>query len=155
MDYASFNAFAKQFKTFQKEYDDFIERFIYQMAMRALRKTKKLTPVDTGDLRNRWDISEIRQRGNTLEVDLINPLEYASFVEDGHWQDRRWVPGKFIDGRFVYQKYDGQKGGTGIMLKQKWVPGKYMARISIKQIEKEMPKRYELEFKKFMTKFKF
>ena len=54
-DYSQFENMLAQFKTVQKEYDSFIRKFLLEMGMRTLAQTKKLTPADTGRLRNAWN----------------------------------------------------------------------------------------------------
>lgn len=77
---------------------------------------------------NVWKISD---RGLTLEVGTN--VKYAQYVNDGHWTVKsssrgafntkggvaRWVPGVWQGSKFVYKK--GAK--TGMLLKQKFVPG--------------------------------
>ena len=146
MDYSGFEELLKNFKQVQKQHEKFIRDFLKQMGMRCLAQTKKLTPVDTGNLRNRWELSEVFRRGDELYVVLFNPVEYASFVEDGHMQRNRFVPGSFLGGKFEY--IPGYP--MGMVLSNKWIPGYHMARISITKIEREVPKRYESAFKEFM-----
>ena len=43
------------------------------------------------------------------------------------------------------------KNVKGIMLKEKWIPGKHMARISITKVQQEIPKQYEKALKQFMS----
>lgn len=54
----------------------------------------------------------ITKIGSIYEIEIINPIEYASFVEYGH----------------------RTKGGHG------WVKGRYMLTISAKEIERDAPK---------------
>ena len=63
-----------------------------------MRKARKNTPVDTGTLRRNWAIGEIRDTGDGYEVEILNPTEYASYVEYGHrTRDHTgWVQGKFF-----------------------------------------------------------
>ncbi|WP_330938134.1 HK97 gp10 family phage protein [Bacillus licheniformis] len=83
--------------------------------------------IDTGSLLrsfkrgaegNRW---EIEKGGLTLEVGT--ELEYASFVNDGHWtggkDEVRWVPGQWHGGRFQYDP----GSSSGMALKRQWVKG--------------------------------
>lgn len=130
----------------QKKHEAFIRNFLFEMGMRAMAQTKALTPVDTGNLRNRWELQGVFRKGEELYVVLFNPVEYASFVEDGHRQRKRWVPGRWQGNRFIYDR----DAKTGMMLREKWVQGKFMARISINKIENEMPARYEAALRKFL-----
>lgn len=144
------------YKQFQKLYDGvrkmeagsrkFVEDFLVEMALRAMAKAKKRTPVDTGDLRNKWYLSGVARRGNDVMINLVNSAKYASFVEFGHWQQPgRFVPGYWQGSRFVYSP--GAK--TGIVLKEAWVDGYFMATISIQEIEREIPKRLEAAWKQY------
>lgn len=146
MDYRQFQDLLDSFKEVQKQHEAFLRKFLTEMGMRALAQTKKLTPVDTGNLRNRWELSQVYRKGDSLYIVLFNPVEYASFVEDGHMQRARFVPGSFLGGKFEY--IEGYP--MGMVLSNKWIPGHHMARISISKIEREIPKRYEKALKQFM-----
>ena len=127
------------------------------MGMRAMAQTKALTPVDTGNLRNRWELSQVMRRGDELWIVLFNPVLYASHVEDGHKQHRRFLPLKYLEqsvksrriARYARKQYG--KDAKGIMLKEKWVPGKHMARISITKVQQEIPVRYKKALKQFIN----
>jgi hypothetical protein len=148
LDYGQFENMLTQFKAVQKEYDAFIRKFLLEMGMRTLAQTKKLTPVDTGRLRNTWELSAVYRDGDELYVVIFNPVEYASFVEDGHMQRNRFVPGSFLGGKFEY--IPGYP--MGMVLSNKWIPGYHMARIAITKIEQEIPKRFERAFRNFVTR---
>ena len=148
LDYRGFEKLLANFKEVQKGYDQFIRSFLTEMGMRAIAQTKKLTPVDTGNLRNNWELSQVYRKGDELYVVLFNPTEYASFIEDGHMQHSRWVPGEWRGDRFEY--IPGAK--TGMMLKEKWIPGYHMARISVTKVEFEIPRRYNVAFQKYISR---
>ncbi|MGL4875175.1 MAG: HK97 gp10 family phage protein [Clostridium sp.] len=122
LDYSEFLRYAENFKIAQIEFQKFIFDFLTKNAMEALAKTKKRTPVDTGELRRNWGITRVIRRGNDLVVYLFNNKNYASYVEDGHATVNR----------------------------EGWVEGYYMATISIEEIDSKIPKRFESEFKRFM-----
>jgi hypothetical protein len=147
-DYSQFENMLTQFKAVQKQYDAFIRKFLLEMGMRTIAQTKKLTPVDTGRLRNAWELSAVYSDGDELYVVIFNPVEYASFVEDGHMQRNRFVPGSFLGGKFEY--IPGYP--MGMVLSNKWIPGYHMARIAITKIEQEIPKRFERAFRNFVTR---
>jgi hypothetical protein len=78
-----------------------------ELSARLLRKVIKRTPVGQypsgsgktgGTLRRGWNIGEITKSGNTYEVEIINPTEYASYVEFGHRtrNHKDWVKGRFM-----------------------------------------------------------
>lgn len=107
-------------KKFKKAIDErVVERIISEMllelAYRAERKIKKRTPVDTGDLRRNWRVGRVQRQGNRYVVEIINIKEYASFVEYGH------------------RTRDGGR----------WVDGRFMATISMQEIERELPRHIE------------
>jgi hypothetical protein len=156
MDFREFQDLLDSFKEVQKQHEAFLRKFLTEMGMRALAQTKKLTPVDTGNLRNRWELSQVYRKGDSLYIVLFNPVEYASFVEDGHMQRRRFLPIQYLEDSpanakmvaSIKQKYGDDT--KGVMLQDKWIPGHHMARISISKIEREIPKRYQKALKQFM-----
>ncbi|WP_331837406.1 HK97 gp10 family phage protein [Bacillus paralicheniformis] len=83
--------------------------------------------IDTGSLLRSFkrgaegNIWEIEKGGLTLEVGT--ELEYASFVNDGHWtggkEEVRWIPGQWHSSRFQYDP----GSSSGMALKRQWVKG--------------------------------
>ena len=67
-----------------KEYPDEFLAMVIDIALQVLGKTKELTPVDTGLLRNGWNIGDIEKRGDTYFIEIYNNVEYAEPVEYGH-----------------------------------------------------------------------
>jgi hypothetical protein len=97
LDYREFEAMLNNFKQVQKNYEQFIRKFLLEQGLRALAQVKKLTPVDNGDLKNAWELSEVMRKGDELYIVLFNRMEYASFVEDGHMQHRRFLPIQYLE----------------------------------------------------------
>lgn len=119
-DYEQFEQMYHSLERIQQEFDSWIEEFLLQEGLRALRLVRPLTPVDTGTLRRSWSISSVERTGDSLKVYLVNPIEYASYMEDG----------------FTYQT----KNGTGHF------EGFHMAEISLIQVRNNMPARFERQF---------
>ncbi|MGG1597616.1 HK97 gp10 family phage protein [Paenibacillus naphthalenovorans] len=108
-------------ENFKKTLDErvierFIRDFLLEMAYRAERKIKKRTPVDTGELRRNWMVGRVERHGDAYVIEIFNNAEYASFVEYGH--------------------------RTGEELTE-WVEGRFMMTISMKEIERELPRYLE------------
>ena len=68
----------------------------------------------------------VRHTGNTYEITVSNPVEYASYVEYGHRQE----PGRFVP-------------AIGKRLKKSWVEGQHMMTISEEQIRSIQPQVLE------------
>ena len=81
------------------------------------------TSVDSGRLRDSWRIEGVQKIGGEYVAEIINSMEYASYVENGHRQE----PGRFVP-------------AIGKRLVKSYVPGKYMLRISEQEVQKEADK---------------
>lgn len=121
-DYKEFEKFVDTYKKAAIEFDKFLNKFLIKCALDALGKTKKRTPVDTGGLKKNWFITRVMKKGDELVVWLYNSQDYASFVEYGHTDRSR----------------------------TNWVEGYFMATISIEEVQRKIPQRFEREFEKFM-----
>ncbi|MDN4069261.1 HK97 gp10 family phage protein [Paenibacillus vini] len=116
-----FSEFEQLAKTFKKALDErvierWIREFLLEMAYRAERKIKKRTPVDSGELRRNWQVGRVQKQGDAYTIEIFNNTEYAPYVEHGHRA--------------------GQNS-------TKWVEGRFMMTISMKEIERELPKFIE------------
>lgn len=113
---------------FRKEFETFLEGIGFEFLRIVQDEIKRLKVMDTrlllasfekGAEGNVWRLQE---GGLVLEVGTN--LNYASYVNDGHWTnakgvERRWVPGYWQGDRFIYDP----KAETGMLLKQHWVDG--------------------------------
>lgn len=122
-DYRQLEGFAENFEKISVGFTPFLNRFLTKVALDALARTKRRTPVgETGDLRRSWSLSDVKREGNNLVIYLINDMEYASYVENGHLTRNR----------------------------ENWVDGFFMATISIEDADRLMPSRFDREFKKYL-----
>lgn len=156
-DYTQFEEYVKKFENIEKEFEDWLKLFLLQQAQRCIARTKQrqrgLDLIDTGFMINAWTIGDearaikkgadgkftsdfdsafasqasinsVSQVGNSLEITLGNIAEYASFVELGH---------------------STRNGG--------WVSGGFMFTISMDEIDRAMPSRFQNEFVNFLKKW--
>lgn len=86
-----------------------------------------------GTLRRGWTIGDITRKPNGYEVEIINPVEYASYVEFGHRQR---------PGRYVPQ--------IGKKLTSAWSPGKRMMTFTEQEIQSMAPAMIQKKFEKFL-----
>lgn len=97
----------KHLESLETQRDTFMEACAKELAARLLAKVKKRTPVGVypentgkkgGTLRRGWTIGEIENINGVYKIEIINPVEYASYVEFGHRtaNHKGWVEGKFM-----------------------------------------------------------
>ncbi len=126
------------------ELEKFIESCSKELAARLLAKVIKMTPVGQypsesgkkgGTLRRGWTGEKsqsateyanglkVTRSGGAYVIEIVNPVEYASYVEYGH----RQTPGRFVP-------------AIGKRLVQGWVEGQFMLTISEDEIRNDAPR---------------
>lgn len=106
-DFKQVRELQKQLEKIQKENDKFCEACSKYLAARLLAKVVKRTPVGQypagtgqtgGTLRRGWTVGEMQKSEGNYIVEIINPMEYTSYVEFGHRTVNHagWVPGRFM-----------------------------------------------------------
>ena len=97
VNYKQLTEFTKKIERLNNEQkEEFLEACCKELAARLLAKVIKRTPSDSGVLRRGWTGGEsanatayansldIEKVGDKYHIDIINPVEYASYVEYGH-----------------------------------------------------------------------
>lgn len=132
IDLKPFLEFQKKMKLMENEVSSICEACARELAARLLAKVIKRTPSDTGNLRRGWtggvngnavsyaNSLKVDKKGNIYIIEIINPVEYASYVESGH-------------------RTRNHKG---------WVEGRFMLRISEDELRQSAPKIIEMKIKK-------
>ena len=90
----------------KKQTQQFTEAALKELAARLLAKVIKRTPVGQypkstgkkgGTLRRNWTVGAVKKSGDTYKIEVINPTEYAPYVEFGHRKPNGgWKDGKFM-----------------------------------------------------------
>lgn len=120
VDYRQFQELQRRMEKMQSAAkQEFMEACAKELAARLLAKVIKRTPVGQypaetgkkgGTLRRGWtggerastkgfvDQIQVTKSGDVYQIEIINPVEYASYVEYGHrTRDHKgWVPGRFM-----------------------------------------------------------
>lgn len=145
-----------------KEFEKELSRFLDAIAVEFLSYVQDFIiqagSVDTRLLLNSFQKSGegnvfIAQEGG-LQIEVGTNVEYASFVNDGHWLnpkgvDMRWVPGEWQGERFIYQP--GAK--TGMLLKQNWIEGSHYFDDAIRLMERMAPQFMERKIEQWLGQF--
>ncbi|MEC0232277.1 HK97 gp10 family phage protein [Paenibacillus alba] len=118
-------------KNFQKKLDKltekapaFLEACIKELAGQLLDKAVAKTPVSSGLLRRSWKLGPVVSTSTGVQIEIMNPTEYASDVEYGYWAENH----------------------------TRRVEGRFMLKISIQELEHEMPSILERRLEEFMRK---
>jgi hypothetical protein len=128
-DYSSFLRYRNNFNKMYQQFDSWLNTFLLNEGMRFIAGVKPRTPVDTGDLRNHWQLDGITRSGDTLHCWFVNTMNYATFVEYGHAKP---------------YKAGATEGSAD------WVPGYFMMTVTLDQIERSMPARFDSAFRQFL-----
>ena len=152
IDFGQFQKLAKEFEQLtKKEMQEFCVKLTKELAARLLAKVKKRTPVNAkppfdkvtkggGTLRRNWTIGNVNKNGDTYSVDIINPMEYASYVEKGHRGVAIYIVAK-----------GGKHIGWRVMHKDThWTEGTFMLKNSEDELEKQVDSIVEKKLKKFI-----
>ncbi len=145
-----------------KEFEKELSRLLDAIAVEFLSYVQDFIiqagSVDTRLLLNSFQKSGegsvfIAQEGG-LQIEVGTNVEYASFVNDGHWLnprgvDMRWVPGEWQGERFIYQP--GAK--TGMLLKQKWIEGSHYFDDAIRLMERMAPQFMERKMQQWLEQY--
>lgn len=143
---------------FRKEFELFLEglgneflRILQDEIVRrkVLDSRQLLASFEKGGDGNVWNIEE---GGLVLEVGTS--VEYAGYVNDGHWAntkgvERRFVPGYWEGDRFIYDP--AAKGG--MMLKQHWVEGKYYWQSALRILDRIYPELLEAKLQEWLDSY--
>lgn len=150
IDIKGLQKFKRELQKLEKgaEREELIRECLIEIAKRMIAEVKRKTPVATGGLRDAWQIDAIRQVGSLYEVIVENKAEYASFIEYGF--ESHFVPGYWVGSMFVYDK--NAKEGMYVGKPGTRVPGRYMLKITTKQIQKVMPRIIEQRTKRFLER---
>lgn len=130
-DYNEFVRYRNNFKKMSREFDTWFHMFLLREGMRFIAGVKPRTPVDTGDLRNHWQLDGITREGDTLHCWFVNSMYYATFVEYGHAPP--YMSGLVNPGDPT------------------WVEGYFMMTVTLDQIQRSMPARFDREFAQFLS----
>lgn len=153
-DYRQVKQFRDNLEQLEREKDEFLQSCAKELAARLLALVIRRTPKDTGTLKRGWttqragsgaeglksnsgrqfaETIKVHHFGDTYVVEIINPVEYASYVEYGHRQQ----PGRYVP-------------ALGVRLKKGWVKGKWMMTVSEKEIQAAAPRILEKKLEKWL-----
>lgn len=136
-DFGELRELQRQLENLQSDRERFCRECAKELTARLLSKVKRRTPVGQypsgsgrtgGTLRRNWTIGGIQKTGDTYKVEVINPTEYASYVEYGHRTANHsgWVQGQFM---LTISERELQEVAPAILERkvQRWLEGAFHA----------------------------
>lgn len=154
-DFEQLKKLQKQMQKLQKvDLNKFCNDASKELAARLLSLVIPRTPVGVypdetgkkgGTLRRGWTAGQkdrprqyamslpVEKSGSYYVLRVINPVNYASYVEFGH----RQTPGRYVP-------------AIGKQLKKGWVPGKYFLTLSEQDLERIAPSVLQRKLNKFL-----
>lgn len=144
---------------FRKEFELFLEglgneflRILQDEIIRrqVLDSRQLLASFEKGGDGNVWELTD-----GDLTLEVGTNVDYASYVNDGHWTntkgvERRWVPGYWEGDRFIY---DPAEKNSGMLLKQHWVEGKHYWDSALRILDKIYPELLDAKLQEWIDNY--
>lgn len=106
---------------------DLLQEFLLEVVYRLDAKVKPRTPVDQGYLRRMFRIGDVKELpGGMYSIEYFNNTHYASYIENGHRTG---------------------KDKTG------WVEGRFMLKISVQEIERDLQQFLDRKLEEALNKY--
>lgn len=98
VEFSDLVALRDKFEMLQNTVDDFCIQVTQEIAQIVFKNAGLRTPRKTGDLIRAWNTENLKKEGTVYKIEIVNPLEYAEFVEFGHRKKngKGWVKGSFM-----------------------------------------------------------
>ena len=103
----------------------------------------------TGDLAQHWTLDSVT-RPVSGKTELVNSMQYASYVDQGHRVDRHFTSHLAIEGGMLVGKPAGD-GGLMVGVKTDYVPGRYMVDEAKKKYRSEVHRMLKAEVEKALS----
>lgn len=168
IDMSAFKPFFEKLRTagngdLKKEMSEWVEALGIELLRITEDEIIRRNVVDTrlllhsftkDDKNNIWEISD-----GGLTVEVGTNLDYASYVNDGHWTNPKGVAVRFVPGvwngdkfQYIPYKYTAYKG-QGMFLKQKWVEGRHYWDSALRIFEKMFPDLVEAKLQQWIDRY--
>lgn len=131
--------------------NEFLRVLQDEIIRRKVMDTRQLlASFEKGSQGNIWELTD-----GDLTLEVGTNVEYASYVNDGHWTNPKGVKYRFVpgywqgDGWFVYDP--SAKGG--MVLKQHWVEGKHYWESALRILDKVLPDLLDAKLQDWMDSY--
>ena len=122
LDMRDFEKYVNNFKYMEAEFQEFLKKWLIKEGYITLSDIANNTPVDTGALRNDWQLIDVKTNNKSASFTVKNSMDYASIIEYGTPARPKW----------------------------KWADGAHMMTKGIYNALNRMPKTFDKAFKDFL-----
>lgn len=137
-----------------------INRVAEAATIAAVDKATEMTPPNggaaiagvnarTGDLAQHWTLDSVTRPVNG-KTELVNSMQYASYVDQGHRVDRHFTSHLAIEGGMLVGKPAGD-GGLMVGVKTDYVPGRYMVDAAKEKYKSEVKRMLAIEVRRALS----
>lgn len=143
---------------FRKELELFLEglgnEFLRLVQDEIIRRRVMDTRLLLASFERDTDGSIWRTSDGGLTLEVGSGVEYAQYVNDGHWANPKGVEKRFIPGRWQGDHfiYDPRADG-GMVLKQQWIPGAHYWDSALRILERLYPEMMEAKLSQWINQY--
>ena len=149
-----------ELKKAQADIPRIINKVAEAATIAAVDKATEMTPPNggaaiagvnarTGDLALHWTLDSVTRPVNG-KTELVNSMQYASYVDQGHRVDRHFTSHLAIEGGKLVGKPAGD-GGLMVGVKTDYVPGRYMVDAAKKKYKSEVKRMLAIEVRRALS----
>ena len=117
--------------------------------LRVMDTRQLLASFHKGSEGNVWHLQD-----GGLVLDVGSSVSYAGFVNDGHWTNPRGVAVRFVPGHWEGHRFIYDPGASGgMVLRQKWVPGKHYFDSALRILDSMLPALCESSMRSWIARY--
>jgi hypothetical protein len=145
-DYKEYVNWCKKLEISIDNFQIWLKTFLLQQAQRVVARGKPLTPVDTGFLRNSWYIGS-----QNIEQKRTNKVSKSgNFMAEIDWSKSDIADISVVGNELQVEIGLSAEYASAIEYGHGSYQGKYMLHISIDEVQRQLPARFNKEWLQFI-----
>lgn len=152
-DYREYLKWVKNIGIAKKDFHNWLKQFLLQEAQRVVAKGKPRTPVDTGYLKNSWYIGnqKITQKDKVdSQGNIIYSTKSGRAMKEIDWSKSDIANIKVVGNYLEIEIGLSAEYASYIEYGQRSYQGKYMLKLSIDEVQQQLPARFNREWLLFL-----
>ena len=144
--YKEYEKWVERLGILKDEFQLWLKQFLLEQAERVVALGKPRTPVDTGYLRNSWYIGT----QNIVQGDIEGKSKSGKQMQGINWKASDIASIAVIDNYLEVEIGLGADYASYIEYGQRSYQGRYMLTISINEVQRQLPARFNKEWLQFL-----